>query len=105
MAQASRRRGLAVRPARLTGAALAVVGRREIGEIPLDACSELVRLVVTHNTQTRFAPGTLPPAAGVDTEPLIQPRPLSGRDKHDRGREQGDVQPAHASESSAAPLP
>ena len=105
MAQAPRRCGLAVRPAHLTGAALLVLGRGEVGEIPLDARRELVRLVVPDHAETGLPPGALPATARIDAEALTQPRPLGGRDQHDSDREQGDVQPAHARESSAAPPP
>src|SRR3954453_11205372 len=79
----------------LAGAALAVFGRGEVGEVALDARCELVRLVVTDDAKARFPPGTLPATTGIDAEPLVQPRPLGARDQCDSDREQGDVQPAH----------
>jgi len=74
----------------------AVVDRRQVREIPLDARRELVRLVIPDDAKTRLPPGTLPTPTRVDSEPLIEPRPLGGREQHDSDREQGDVQPAHA---------
>ena len=73
----------------------AVVDGREIREIPLDAGRELVRLVVTDDTETRLPPRPLPPTARVDSKPLSKPRPLGARDQYHSDREQGDVQPAH----------
>ena len=78
------------------GAAFAVVGRRELGEIPFNAGRELVRLVVTDDVEVRLPPGALTTATRFDSEPLTQPRPLGARDQNDCDREQGDVQPAHA---------
>lgn len=75
--------------------ALAVVDGREIREIPLDAGRELVRLVVTDDTEARLPPRPLPATARVDSKPLSKPRPLGARDQYHSDREQGDVQPAH----------
>src|SRR5581483_1914260 len=76
--------------------AFAVVDRRQVGEVALDAGREFVRLVVVDDAQARLAPRALPATAGVDPEALSQPRPLSAGYQHDSSREQGDVQPAHA---------
>lgn len=101
MVEAPRRQGLAVRPRGLTRAALAVLGGRKIGEIPLDAGRELVCLIVANDAKTGLPLGALTAATRIDTEPLSQPRPLGGRDEHDSDREQGDVQPAHHAASLA----
>jgi len=45
--------------------AFAVVDGREIREIPLDACRELVRLVVTDDAKARLTARPLPAAARV----------------------------------------
>src|SRR5262249_47488989 len=77
VAQASRRRGLALHLAR---AVLAIVDRRQVGEVPLHARRELVRLVVPDDAKARLPPGALATPTRVDAEPLTQPRPLGGRD-------------------------
>src|SRR5436853_6452862 len=64
----------------LRRAALAVVGRGEVRQVPLDAGRELVRLVVPDDAEARLAPGALAPATRFDSEPLTQSRPLGGRD-------------------------
>ena len=73
----------------------AVVDRREVGEVPLDAGRELVGLVVSDDAQARLSPGPLATAPGIGSHALSQPRPFGARDQHDSDREQGDVQPAH----------
>jgi len=96
VAEAPRRRRLAVY---LAGAAFAVVGGRQVGEIPLDAGGELVGLVIAvvpDEAQVLLPPGTLTTPTRIDAETLTQPWPLGPRDQNDCDREQGDVQPAHA---------
>jgi hypothetical protein len=81
---------------------LAVVDRGQIGEVTLDACRELVGLVVADDAEARLPSRALSAAPRVGPEPLSEPRPLRGRDEHDGGREQGDVQPAHAASLAQA---
>jgi hypothetical protein len=50
----------------LAGAAFAVVRGGKVGEIPLDAGRELVRLVVTDDTKTGLPPGALTAPTRID---------------------------------------
>src|SRR4029078_11492952 len=84
------------RPYALARAALAVLGRGEVREIPLDAGRELVGLVGTHEAKARLPPRARAATTRVETEPLLQPRPFGARDQNHSDREQGGVQTAHA---------
>jgi hypothetical protein len=85
---------------------LALLDRREAGEVALDAgreflCLAAEHLVVRpHELEAGLAARAITPAASVSAETLVEARPLCG-DEHEHGAgEQRDREPAHGSKSS-----